>query len=102
MKFLEAEFTLDVGSGSHGTLTGEMMIGIEGGLEDEKLDVVLVEGDTNMVLAGVVAVVKLGVGHVEAGLRSYDQCMPARATGIGSEGGGMSRFTSPSASPLCC
>jgi UDP-N-acetylglucosamine 2-epimerase (non-hydrolysing) len=52
LKFLEAEFTLDVGSGSHGTLTGEMMIGIEGGLEDEKLDVVLVEGDTNMVLAG--------------------------------------------------
>jgi len=54
------------------------MIGIEKALLDEKPSIVLVEGDTNSVLAGSLAAVKVGldVGHVEAGLRSFDKGMP--------------------------
>lgn len=74
----EAEYNLDVGSGTHAEQTGKMLVGTERILQREEPDVVLVEGDTNSVLAGALAAAKLDVkvGHVEAGLRSYDREMP--------------------------
>jgi UDP-N-acetylglucosamine 2-epimerase (non-hydrolysing) len=72
------EYNLDVGSGSHAEQTGRIMVGIEKILMHERPEVVLVQGDTNTVMAGAIAASKLHikVGHVEAGLRSYDRTMP--------------------------
>jgi len=73
-----AEYNLDAGSGTHADQTGRIMFGIEKVLMKAEPDVVLVQGDTNTVLAGALAAAKLHikVGHVEAGLRSYDRSMP--------------------------
>jgi len=78
LKLPQPKYNLKVGSGTHAEETGKMMIGIEKALLDEKPSIVLVEGDTNSVLAGSLAAVKVGldVGHVEAGLRSFDRSMP--------------------------
>jgi UDP-N-acetylglucosamine 2-epimerase (non-hydrolysing) len=74
----EPHRNLEVGSGSQVYQIGAIVSGMEPILEAERPDVLLVEGDTNSVLAAGLAANKLGieVGHVEAGLRSYDRSMP--------------------------
>lgn len=63
---------------SPGLQTARILTIVERVLKKAKSKVALVEGDTNGVLASGLAAVKLGVpvGHVEAGLRSFDLRMP--------------------------
>jgi UDP-N-acetylglucosamine 2-epimerase (non-hydrolysing) len=78
LKLPSAKYNLEVGSGSHGEQTAKILAGVEKVLIKEKPNVILVEGDTNTVLAGAISASKLHIkiGHVEAGLRSYDRQMP--------------------------
>jgi UDP-N-acetylglucosamine 2-epimerase (non-hydrolysing) len=72
------DVNLEVGSGSHARQTAEVMSRFEPVVLDKKPDLVLVYGDVNSTMATAVVCSKLliRVGHVEAGLRSFDRTMP--------------------------
>ncbi len=72
------DVNLAVGSGSHAQQTAEIMIRLEPVIIERRPDIVLVYGDVNSTVATVLVCAKLGVrvGHVEAGLRSFDRTMP--------------------------
>lgn len=52
-----AQYNLDVGSGTQANQTGKILLGVEQVLEKQPPDIVLVQGDTNSVMAGTLAAV---------------------------------------------
>jgi UDP-N-acetylglucosamine 2-epimerase (non-hydrolysing) len=72
------DVNLAVGSGTHAKQTAEIMTRLEPIVLERQPDMVLVYGDVNSTVATALVCAKLGVkiGHVEAGLRSFDRTMP--------------------------
>ena len=71
LNIMEARQTLS-------TITTKCLLGMEGVLEQARPDLVLVHGDTSTTFAGALAAFyrQIPVGHVEAGLRTYDKYSP--------------------------
>jgi UDP-N-acetylglucosamine 2-epimerase (non-hydrolysing) len=72
------DVSLEVGSDSHARQTARIMVAYEGVCLAHPPALVLVAGDVNSTLAAALTAAKLDlpVGHVEAGLRSFDRAMP--------------------------
>ncbi len=78
------DVNLEVGSGSHAAQTAEMLRRLEPVVLEHEPDAILVYGDTNSTLAAAVVGSKVAypdgrrpwMGHVEAGLRSFNRAMP--------------------------
>lgn len=72
------DWNLAVGSSSHATQLARMMQRMEPLLNIERIDWVIVYGDTNSTLAGALLAsrLKIPLAHVEAGCRSFDLGQP--------------------------
>jgi len=72
------DYNLGINGGSHGEMTGKMLMEIEKVLIKEQPDWLLLYGDTNSTLAGALAAVKLHIPicHVEAGNRTHSRTNP--------------------------
>ena len=77
---LKAEYDLDIMEKQQtlSTITTKTLLGMEKVFAEAKPDLVLVHGDTSTTFAGALAAfyAKIPVGHVEAGLRTYDPYSP--------------------------
>jgi UDP-N-acetylglucosamine 2-epimerase (non-hydrolysing) len=74
----EPDYNLGVGSASHARQAADIMVRLEPVILDIKPGLVLVYGDVNSTVAAALVCSKLlvPIGHVEAGLRSFDRTMP--------------------------
>jgi len=74
----EPDVFLDVGGMSRGHQIGEATKRLDALFAEQQPRAVLVQGDTNAVLAGAIAANARDVSlvHIEAGLRSHDRAMP--------------------------
>src|SRR4051812_13724957 len=69
---------LGAGAGSKSEQTARILAALEPALAELEPDLTLVYGDTNSTLAGALAAAqrRIALGHVEAGMRSFDRSMP--------------------------
>ena len=77
---LESDFDLNIMQKQQtlSSITTRTLLGMEEVLEEAQPDLILVHGDTSTTFAGALAAFyhKIPVGHVEAGLRTYDVYSP--------------------------
>lgn len=83
MEIPKPDYNLGISGGSHGQMTGQMLIELEKVFQEEQPDMVLLFGDTNSTMAGALAAVKLHIPvcHVEAGNRLGTLDSPEKVTG---------------------
>lgn len=95
MEIPTPKYNLNINGLSHGAMTGQMLVGIEKIILEEKPNALVVYGDTNSTLAGALAAIKLHIPvvHIEAGLRSFNMQMPEEINRI---------LTDRISSLLCC
>lgn len=87
MAIPQPDYNLGVGSSSHGAQLARMIQRMEPILKAERIDWVIVYGDTNSTLAGALLAsrLKIPLAHVEAGCRSWDLGQPEEQNRIVSD-----------------